>query len=151
MFYKVIQDNIITEVGYKCLRWQNKNKLLLGCDASIAQYIMTDIGNIYETEWLQYKVDNMPRYPMVNAIQITEEEYKALSALLTIQENIPLPENLDAESEVEEDEEQPTPEIMNMSTASGLLIELTKKYNELLAHSALLEECVLELSQELYK
>ena len=149
MYYKIIKNGLIIDTGTRFLYWQSRNNILLGCSVEIANYLLSDLGKIYETYWLQVPPGGAPKYENVIAEEITEEDYNFLQSILLQEESIPIPEDEDNPNKEDEDvvEEKP----MTMANASTLLLELMDKYNELLTRNALLEECVLELSQELYK
>lgn len=149
MFYKIIKNNTVIDIGSRFLYWQARNKILLGCEVETANYLLTDLEKIYETYWLQTPPEDALRYENVFAVEINEEDYNVLQKLLLQEETIPVFEPIIETQESPPEEEAQRP--MTMANASTLLLELMDKYNELLTRNALLEECVLELSQELYK
>jgi hypothetical protein len=53
MFYKIIKDRKVIDIGSVLLRWQKKNKTLLPCPKNCAHYLKTDSDKIYETTWLR--------------------------------------------------------------------------------------------------
>ena len=151
MYYKVIKNNTIVEVGQKFAHWQEKNKIILCCEPGVAQYLLTDANQLYRVEWLTYETQKAPEYPFVEAKEINEEEYLYLSEILRTEESIPVPITSQPEEPQEESEELASPQVLDTSTASTLLIDLIKQYELLLKRNALLEECILEMSQEIYK
>lgn len=149
MFFKIIENNLITDVGNTYLYWQKKNRTLLGCKREKASYIKTDNGNVYESEWLRPVLDGAPRYRKVVAEIITEKEYNQLKQVLQKEESIPVPQE---EPIVEEQYQEPKPaKLLDYASATALLFSLTEQYNELIKRNQFLEDCLLELSQELYK
>lgn len=149
MFYKVIKNNLIIDVGTSFLRWQKRNSIILGSEVHNANYLQTDNKMVYETDWLKPPTEGAPRYERVIAVEIDEEEYNNLKIILGKEITIEIPKN------TEEGKIQTVEEIkilpLDYSSASTLLLSLTEQYNKLLEKNALLEECILELSQELYK
>lgn len=149
MYYKIIKNNSIIDIGSIFLYWRKKSRTLLGCKPEVANYLRTDSNNTYETEWLRSIPDGAPRYEKVSAEIITKEEYDRLKNILQKEEAISIPQ---PEPFIEEEIPVMQPaKTLDYASATTLLISLTEQYNELIKRNQFLEDCLLELSQEIYK
>ena len=150
MYYKIIKDNTIIDIGNTFLVWLKKINGMLACESDKAFYLSTANGKIYETTWLQIPPEGAPRFTSIEAIRIEKEEYEELKEKLLSTESIPVPNIQEIIVEVAP-EIKIEPQLLDNSTATQLLQELVKQYAELKKQNQLLEECILEMSQELYK
>lgn len=82
MFYKVIQNNKVIDVLDKLiyLKWQDKHSIMVLCDESEAQAILSSDKN---TIWHEETLYNVPvkGYESVRVEEICESEYKQLKVL----------------------------------------------------------------------
>ena len=150
MYFKIIKNNTIIDVGDTFLFWLKKVNGLLVCQSNQAFYLSTARGEIYETAWLRTPPMGAPRFTSIEAVIIEKEEYEELKEKLLSTESIPVPNIQEIIVEVAP-EIKVEPQLLDSSTATQLLQELVKQYAELKKQNQLLEECVLEMSQELYK
>ena len=82
MFYKVIQNNKVIDVLDKLiyLKWQDKHSIMVLCDESEAQAILSSDKN---TIWHEETLYSIPvsGYESVRVEEICESEYKQLKVL----------------------------------------------------------------------
>lgn len=83
-YYKILKDGIIIDTNNVFLRWQEKHKIMIGCEAGDAQFIQSsDQSTIWRTDWLNAVPDDLtPLYELADAVEISEEEYTSLRAIL---------------------------------------------------------------------
>lgn len=97
-YYKVIANGTVIDANFVWLKWQEKNRILIGCDAEDAQFIQsTDQAHVWRVPWLNPVPAGAGEYETVEAVEITEEEY------------ITIRQQLDDGFEVVEPEEPETP------------------------------------------
>lgn len=82
MYYKVIKNNKVIDVLDKLifLRYQKKHDIMLVCDSTEAQAILSSDGN---TIWHEETLNDIPidRYGTVRIEEIDEHEYRQLKLL----------------------------------------------------------------------
>lgn len=152
MFYKIIKNNKVIDVNYKLFAWDNKKKIMLMTNSlDNAQYIQSSNRScFYLTRQLNGAPSEAPRLEVVDIEFIDAEEYSSLKEVLDSGEIIDIPTR-------DENIKQTTFEVQEerkVVTIKDLVIyiqDFERKYQNLLQEKSLLEECILELSQELYK
>ena len=151
-YYKVISNDTVIDANFVWLRWQEKNRIIIGCEAEDAQFIQSsDQKHIWHVVWLNPVPVGAGQYETVEAVEITEEEYidirKQLDAGFEVIEP-EIPENLatpDNYCNMVFVEPVMTPEEMRFKiTILESALEEQKKTNNLLM------ECLLEISEIVY-
>lgn len=82
MYYKVLKNNKVIDVLDRLIfvKYQKKHNIMLLCDQSEAQAIVSSDGShVWHVNWL-YKIP-VEGYDTVELIEIDEYEYKQLKAL----------------------------------------------------------------------
>lgn len=82
MYYKVLKDNKVIDVLDRLVfvKYQKKHGIMLLCDESEAQAIVSSDGSYFwHVEWL-YRIP-VDGYDTVELVEIDEYEYKQLKAL----------------------------------------------------------------------
>lgn len=133
MYYKIISEGKIVDAcdGLNYVRWQEKNRIFLSCEAEDAEGIVTSNGaDIY----LLPDVEAVEGFAYATATEITEEEYTALR------------DELDAGGTVIEPDEDPDGD----SPGKTRLRLLEEQVAELAEANAMLTECLLEMSEVVY-
>lgn len=92
MFYKLIRDGVIFDAGVMWLRWQPKNRIMLRCEPSEAQFVMGTDETIYRVQWLNPAPAEAGQYEVIEAAIIDRQEYDDLRAVLDDGESVPVPE-----------------------------------------------------------
>ena len=89
MFYKVMKDDRILDVldNLTYVRYQKKNDIMIACDRSVSQAILSSNGNGF---WHVYGLYRMPvdGYDTVTLVEIDQSEYELLRAQM--KNNIPI-------------------------------------------------------------
>lgn len=153
-FYKIIIAGKIVDANCIYLKWQQKHHILIGCEASEAQFIQSsDQSEVWRAKWLNPAPPEAGEYDTVEAVEITEEEYIALRKKLGDGETVVEPDVQQEAPTAEEPEGEEIPVESVMSAAemrriiaaqAGLLAKQQDRLN-------FLEDCILEMSEELYK
>ena len=133
MYYKIISEGQIidasTDLNY--VKWQEKNRLFLSCDAESSDGIISSNGaDIY----LLTEKETGEDLPVAEIVEIDEEEYLALK------------EEIDAGNSVE----QPGEQEGETNTHKTRLKRLEEEVEELRAANEMLTECLLEMSEIVY-
>lgn len=99
-YYKIIADRQFIGIAnsFDLRRYQHKNKILLVCDESKAQYIQCN-DNFYHAKWMLPINTNKIDYEIVDVIQIDETEYKAILDIIKAGKEV---EILPEDEEIEE-------------------------------------------------
>ena len=148
MYYKILLDGQIVDAAEELsyVGWQEKNGILLSCDAEKASGILSSDCSVI---WHLASLPEFPvgEYDTVTAAEIGEDEYLRLKAQLGGEEPDEEPEENGEEHEDETvEEETEEEEVLSGMTSTQLLIEIGRMKREI----ELLEECLLEVSQILY-
>lgn len=153
-YYKVIANGTVIDANFIFLKWQEKHGILIGCDATEAQFIQsTDQAKVWKTPWLNPAPEEAGKYETVEAVEITAEEYA------TIREQLD-----DGETIVEPEPEQPQPDTPNEGeggSGSGETVMSTAEMRRIITEQAellqeqadrldFLEGCLLEMSEVVY-
>ena len=130
-YYKIIDNGSIIDVNNVFLRWQEKHRILIGCEAKDAQFIQSSDGaEVYRVPWLNPCPEEAGEFRVIEAVEITEAEYAELRAALDIGEKpaepIPEPEESPAQPEP-----APEPEVMTAAHMRRAIVELQRKNEEL--------------------
>lgn len=144
-FYKIIVDNIIIAVGttYDLRRVQEKHGVLVSCVESAAQYIQCD-DTLYRDGWFSPLTSNRYAFTEAKVATITEDEYEALKEEIDAGRQPEVPD--EPEPETPDEPEQPEEE----TPAKTRLEALEEQLTSLMERNAMLEECVLEMSEIVY-
>ena len=82
-FYKILTNGVVTDANDVFLRWQPKHKTMMVCSPEQGQFIQGTDQTIYRVPWLLPAPEDVAdNYMTVDAVEITEDEYKALRAVL---------------------------------------------------------------------
>lgn len=158
-YYKVISDGVVIDANFMFLKWQKKNRVLLGCDISEANFIQSsDQKEVWRAEWLNPVPEGAGEYETVNAVEITEAEYTELRQQLDLGNVVEQPELPD---ETVPDEEGPDntgsgetdgagETVMTAEEMRRKIVSLEEQLAEQQAHNEFLEECLLEVSEVVY-
>lgn len=152
MYYKIIKNGYIIDVNDVFLAWQPKNRSFYHIEPEYAEYIQTsDLQNIYITDWTLPTKKGSPIIDSIEAIIIEKEEY--LDLLQKLQDAAPLEHTTNEEAVIEEPQQQEelAPIPIGQIELLQKLIALEEQNAKLLEQNIFLEDCILELSQELYK
>ncbi len=81
MYYKAMKDDIVVDVlsNITYVRYQERNNVMLACDRSESQAILTSDGNSF---WHVYGQYHLPigEYDTVELVEICQEEYEQLKS-----------------------------------------------------------------------
>lgn len=65
-YYVFIKGNKIVDTNQIFLKYQDKHKILLMCDASEASFIIDSKGTVYQADWLNPVPDELKdKYPII--------------------------------------------------------------------------------------
>ena len=84
MYYKVIKNGKVIDILQNLLyvKYQQKHNMLVSCDQSKAQGIVSSDGqHVWHVNWLYCFPENFKEYETVILQEIEEDEYKQLRAL----------------------------------------------------------------------
>lgn len=159
-YYKVIENGTVIDANFIFLKWQEKNRILLGCDASEANFIQsTDQNKIWKVDWLNPVDADAGEYEKAEAVEITEEEYIELRKQLD--------EGLEPVEPEPTEPTEPEPEIPD-DTGTGETVmsveEMRRRISiletaleeqkiingEQMERNDFLEGCLLEMSEIVY-
>ena len=138
---------MVVDANFVFLKWAQNGAgvpFLTTCDIEEAQYIQSyDQKEIYRVRWLN-PVDDGGMFPTVEAVLIDEEEYNEIREQLDDGEPIPDPDP--------EPDPDPNPEeVMTVEIMRRKIIELEEKNAEKDEHIEFLEDCLMEMANEVYK
>lgn len=107
MYFKIIKDNKIIDVGSTFVKWSKQYKCFYGCSGPQAQCIFSSINMkyYYDNDWLIQPPISSDLYTTAKIIDITEQEYDELLELLD--------NNEDINNQSYEEEQQSQPEENN--------------------------------------
>lgn len=159
-YYKIIENGTVIDANCIFLKWQKKNNILIGCDASEANFIQSsDQQKVWKVDWLIPADAKAGEYPSIEAVEITKEEYDELRAQLDAGLNPEVPEE---EPEIPSDTDEPGDEVPSESVMSveemrrkitmlETALEEQKIINgEQMERNDFLEGCLLEMSEIVY-
>lgn len=159
-YYKIIENGTVIDANFVFLKWQKKNNILIGCDASEANFIQsTDQEKVWKVDWLVPAEAGAGDYPSITAVEITKEEYDELRAQLDEGLNPAVPdEEPEVPSEPEDTEDEaPAESVMSVEemrrkiTMLETALEEQKIINgEQMERNDFLEGCLLEMSEVVY-
>ena len=143
-YYKIIQDDTITDAGF-CFLKENKKGTLLYCEIDDAQLMQSYDGNkLYHCEWLK-NVPTFTDYETCEAVVIDEAEYNDIVAYLDDGEEVPVTPDEPEPVEPDEPEDEEDTEEKPMTLA-----EMREKITEQEETIAMLTDCILEMSEIIY-
>lgn len=81
MFYKAIKDNSVVDLfdHLTYVRYQERNKIMIACDRSVSQAILSSDGKSFWHVYGLYRLP-VPGYETVELIEIDQNEYELLKA-----------------------------------------------------------------------
>ena len=98
-YYKVIKNGTVVDANFVFLKWQPKNRILIGCRAEEANFIQSsDMTEVWRVNWLVPIGEEAGVYETVEAAEITEEEYLSLRAQLDEGTEVVVPEEPEVNS-----------------------------------------------------
>lgn len=143
MYYKIIQNNMIIDVGFVFLKWNTTYHRLFICDPKEVQFVQSsDELTLYHCQWMKTPPAEATGYVTADVIIISKEEYDTLKEQLDIDGEIEIP---DEPVPVPPSEPEPEP-AQPMSAAEMRQIILQQK-----EQIALLTDCILEMSEVVYE
>ena len=152
MYYKIIYNNKIIDANSVFFRWDDKYRIMMRSDYEQAQYVQASDGNtFYTVKYLNAIPDGAPQFPIVEIEIIDYKEFAELKQLLEAQEIFIETTDSNPEEEFVEQETPPPPTLVSIPDLVSYIQTFERKYANLVKQKNLLEECILELSQELYK
>ncbi len=79
IFFKIIQNNEVTNVGFTFLKWNSvKNKMYV-CNIDEAQFVQSSFNEkIYRDSWLKRIPPGVNRYEDALIQEVSEQEYNDL-------------------------------------------------------------------------
>ena len=150
MFYKILLDGMVVDVidGKNFVKYQNSNdmKLLTNNEDEAFGILSSDMSTIWHLEGLLDPPEN-GGFSTVAAVEISEDEAKALREQLGDGEPVENPEEPEPEDPGTEEPEEP---VMTPTEMRQRITELTATVEDLSQHNEMLEECLLELSEIVY-
>lgn len=143
MFFKVIQNDNVVDVGFLFLRWDEKYNRFFICDDSVGQFALSSITEkIYFDMWMKPSSDDATGYESAKVVVIGQLEYDDLYNQLQEGEDIPI----NPEPEPEPDDTEPDPDESTPMT----IAEMREFISEIAEQMSLLTECILEMSEVVY-
>ena len=157
MYYKIIKDGYVIDI---CNSWGKLSRRgnIINCKYEEAQFMLGRDPDYYpyRVEWLMPLPQGKEATETFECVLITKEEYEDLYLAFynkEIVEYTPKQEEYFEEEIIEEtDEERETPrEIPSYSELIRQVNELSSLCKKLGEQNRLLEDCILEMSQQLYQ
>lgn len=153
-YYKVISNGIVIDANFVFLKWQKKNKVMLGCDISEANFIQSsDQSKVWRVAWLNPVDGEAGTYETVEAVEITQDEYLSIRAALDEGTEVVEPDPVEPEPDDTGNEEEPTePEetVMSVAEMRRKIVDLETALQEQTERNDFLEGCLLEMSEIVY-
>jgi len=153
-YYKVISNGVVIDANFVFLKWQKKNRVLLGCDISEANFIQSsDQSVVWRVAWLNPVDEAAGTYETVEAVEITHDEYLSIRAMLDEGTEVVEPDPVEPEPDDTEQEEEPTePEetVMSVAEMRRKIVDLEAALQEQTERNDFLEGCLLEMSEIVY-
>lgn len=159
-YYKIIENGTVIDANFVFLKWQRKNNILIGCDASEANFIQSsDQEKVWKVDWLVPAEADAGEYPPITAVEITKEEYDELRAQLDIGETPAEPEPEEPEDTTEPDDtgDVPAESVMSVEEMRRKIVALETALEEQkiingeqMERNDFLEGCLLEMSEIVY-
>lgn len=155
MYYKIIKDNYVIDICNSWCKLSRKGNLI-ECKYDEAQFMLGRAPGYvcYRVEWLMPLPENAQEYELFQAIQITQEEYNNLFNSFYNEEQplyIEEVENIEEELAEESTEVEAPLKILTYSELAKRVNDLTSYCQLLAEQNRLLEDCILEMSQQLYQ
>lgn len=156
-YYKVIANGTVIDVNFVFLKWQEKHKILIGCDAEDAHFIQSsDQKEVWRVPWLNPVPEGAREYETVNAVEITEEEYLELKEQLDLGNIVEEPEEPEeilpeeGSDDTGNDDEVTDEPVMTAEEMRRKIVSLEEQVVEQQARNEFLELCLLEMSEAVY-
>lgn len=140
-YFKVVQDNQITDAGSVFLRWSTKWQQLFACDVEDAQFVQSNKEILYRDEWMRPCSEGVDEIIDARVVAIEADEYDEIRALLDDDQIIEIPVE---EYPVEVEPEPIEPEKQKTITEMRELIKTQQEQIEMLTG------CILEISEMVY-
>ena len=149
-YFKIIKDNTVIDVSDgRFLRWQERHRVSLYCDANHGEYMQSsiDVEKIYHAPWMNAVRDSADvQYELAEIAEIEEDEYNNLKSI--IEEGM----EIEVEPEpvvVEETAEDPIieePEPKKPLTLNEMREIIEQQRQEI----ERLKACIVEMSEVVY-
>lgn len=153
-YYKVISNGIVIDANFVFLKWQKKNKVMLGCDISEANFIQSsDQSKVWRVAWLNPVDGEAGTYETVEAVEISQDEYLSIREALDEGTEVVEPDPVEPEPDDTGNEEKPTePEetVMSVAEMRRKIVDLETALQEQTERNDFLEGCLLEMSEIVY-
>ena len=146
-FYKIVRDGTVIDAGFIFLKWSERSHRLVVCDVNEAQFVQSfDQEHVYHTDWLKLAPTEAGDYETVEVVAVDATEYDEIRALLDDGETIPNEQAPFTEEPEEQSSEPEQPEPERPLTVQEMRQLIADQQERI----ALLEDCVLEMSEALY-
>lgn len=152
-YYKVISNGKVIDANCIFLKWQSKHRILIGCDAAEAQFILSyDQEKVWHVAWLNPVPVDAGEYETIEAVEITEEEYLEIRSQLDDGSEIIDPDEPDNTPPDDPDEpDEPAEEtVMSTDEMRRIIAEQAAQLSEQEDRMEMLEACILEMSEIVY-
>ena len=130
MYFKMIVDNTIVDVGYTFLKWSIEKKRMFACDPNEGQFVQSyKETHIYKDSWMKPSPEVEG---VINAevVSISEIEYLDIKAMLEEGEEIVVEQPPVVEQPAVQEPEQNKP--LSIAEMRALIVEQQKQINELM-------------------
>ena len=143
VYFKIIQNNQIVDVGDTFFRWDAKWHQLFTCDIEYAQFAKSKKEIIYHEDWLRQCPETIFGVVEAKIVVIEKEEYDEILELLNDNNVVEIPVE-EYPVEIEPDQNEAPIEKQKTITEMRETIKTQQEQIEMLT------DCVLELSEILY-
>lgn len=134
-YYKVIKNGTVIDVNFAFLKYQPRNRILVGCRAEEANFIQSsDMTKVWRVKWLKPVGKEAGEYETVEAVEITESEYLSLKSQLEDGAEVTTQKEPEPEAEAEPIIEMETPaaEVMSVGQMRRKIARLEEQVQCLL-------------------
>ena len=136
MFYKVIKNEEVIDASAMPIKWDEKHKCLMMCDADDIEFAQSyHTETLYYDSWMK-RCQAQVSYELATVISIDKTEYDEIIALLDNGENIHVEEAQSAEPQLEQEEQVEQPMSIN---------EMRQKITEQQAQIVQLQEQIQQI------
>lgn len=88
-YFKIIQDNAITDVSFSPMKWSAKYGQMVGCTVAKAQFVQGQItGKTFRDGWMRQTEAAADAFEEADVVEINNVEYNDIYATLLSDEKI---------------------------------------------------------------
>lgn len=136
-FYKIIQNGIVTDIGYNFLEWNQKYHRMFFCDVNKAQFVISmDNNSFFRDDWMKVPPEDATGYKTAKIIIIDKDEYddlyNRLSNKLTVSDEVEEDSVDIVQPIVEKPETDKKETVLTVAEMQKLLLAQQEKINELM-------------------